>query len=404
MVKRVSIGVVGLGRMGKRHVHNLIYRTPRAEVVAVCTNLPHELDWARDNEEYKEFGISIYEDYYDMLNHPGIQAVWVSTSTDVHAIQTLKGVENGLHVLCEKPLSTDLEEAQRVVDAAARKPELKVMAAFSRRFDASYRKAAKKVLEDGVIGKPFLVRSQTCDLLDTTGFFVRYATRNGGIFVDCVSRRLPGIFKLEFFGWPYSQAIHDIDLTLWYLSDPIPKACWATGTLQHHPELAASNDVDNAVGVVEFWGGKIAYFYCSRTQAHGHDVSTEIIGTEGKVTVNLVPRADNVVVSDKRGMSHEVQEEYWQRFEHAFATEAEEFIECILKGGPVPLPLGVGLKVMQIARALQSALWSGEVSRWDEDGRLASTGEAKVDGYMNGHARWIWRAFVARNHGWLITT
>ena len=121
-----------------------------------------------------------------MLKHAGLQAIWVSTSTDVHAIQTLKGVQQGLHVLCEKPLSTDLDEAQRVVDAAAARPELKVMAAFSRRFDASYRDAAKKILEDGVIGKPFMVRSQTGDLLDTTGFFVRYATRNGGIFVDCV--------------------------------------------------------------------------------------------------------------------------------------------------------------------------------------------------------------------------
>ena len=300
--KRVAIGVVGLGRMGKRHVYNLVHRVPHAHVVVVCTNLPHELEWARNNQEYKEFDISIYDDYASMLNHPGIQAVWVSTSTDVHAIQTLMGVEKNLHVMCEKPISTDLAECQRVVDRAAAKPDLKVMAAFSRRFDASYRNAAKSILEERSIGKPFLVRSQTCDLLDTTGFFVRYATRNGGIFVDC--------------------AIHDIDLTLWYLDDPVPKACWATGTLQHHPELAESNDVDNAIGVVEFWGGKIAYFYCSRTQAHGHDVCTEVTGTEGKISVNLVPRADNVVLCDKRGISHQVQEEYWQRFEYAFETEA----------------------------------------------------------------------------------
>lgn len=91
------------------------------------------------------------------------------------------------------------------------------------------------------------MRSNTCDLLDHTGFLVRYAPRNGGIFVEC--------------------AIHGIDLSLWYLSDPVPKACWA---LQHHAELKAMDDVDNGVGVVEFWGGKIAYFYCSRTQAHGH--------------------------------------------------------------------------------------------------------------------------------------
>lgn len=86
-LRRVEIGVVGLGRMGKRHVHTLINRTPRAKVVAVCTNLPHELEWARNNEEYKEVGIAVYEDYDEMLEHPGIAAIWVCTSTDVHAIQ-----------------------------------------------------------------------------------------------------------------------------------------------------------------------------------------------------------------------------------------------------------------------------------------------------------------------------
>ena len=163
----------------------------------------------------------------------------------------------------------------------------------------------------------------------------------------------------------------------------MPKACWATGTLQHHPELAASNDVDNGIGVIEFWGGKIAYFYCSRTQAHGRDVSTEVIGTEGKVAVNLVPRNNNVVLYNNRGVNHEVQDDYRARFEHAFATEAQEFIDCILKDGPVPLPLVKGLKVMHIARALQDALWSGEVSRWNEKGERISTGSTG----MNGHAK-----------------
>ncbi|KAF2716452.1 NAD binding Rossmann fold oxidoreductase [Polychaeton citri CBS 116435] len=365
--RRVKIGVVGLGRMGRRHVYNLMYRVPRSQVVAVCTNLPHEIEWAQNNEEYNDFGVAIYEDYDKMLQHPGIEAVWVSTSTDVHAIQSLKGIEKGLHVLCEKPLSTDLDESQRVVDAAAKKPELKVMAAFSRRFDASYRDAAQKILVDRAIGKPFMVRSQTGDLLDTTGFFVRYATRNGSIFVDC--------------------AIHDIDLTLWYLDDPVPKACWATGSLQHHPELAESHDVDNAVGVVEYWGGKMAYYLCSRTQAHGHDVSTEITGTEGKIQVNVIPRTNKVVLCNKDGMTHEVEREYWDRFEHAFATEAQEFINSILHDTPVPLPLATGQKVMQIARALQSALWSGEVTRWNEKGEIIYEGKPKWETVMNGHAK-----------------
>ncbi|KAL9090708.1 MAG: hypothetical protein Q9165_005196 [Trypethelium subeluteriae] len=223
------------------------------------------------------------------------------------------------------------------------------MAGFSRRFDASYRDASVKVAKDGAIGKPFLVRSNTCDLLDHTGFFVRYARRNSGIFVDC--------------------AIHDIDLALWFLENPVPKACWAPGTLQHHPELEELKDVDNAVGIVEFWGGKIAYFYCSRTQAHGHDVCTEITGQRGKIMVNVIPQSNNVVVADHQGLRHEVQPEYWERFEDAFATEAREFIDSIVKNTSVPLPLEGGLKVMQIGRALQDALLSGEVVKFSQDGK-----------------------------------
>ena len=233
------------------------------------------------------------------------------------------------------------------------------MAGFSRRFDDSYRDAATKIIDDKAVGTPFMVRSNTCDLLDNTGFFIKYSKRNGGIFVDC--------------------AIHDIDLTLWYLDNPIPKACWAVGTRVHHPELAETNDVDNGVGMVEFWGGKIAYFYCSRTQAHGHDVCTEVTGTHGKVMVNVMPKRNNVVVADKSGMRNEVQEEYWGRFEHAFALEANEFVESILNDTPVPLPLETGMTVMKIGRALQDALQSGKVVRFNEQGdRIHETERARL--------------------------
>ena len=76
----------------------------------MCSAASHEVEWARSNQDYVDFGITAYDSYEDMLNHPGLQAVWISTSTDVHASQTIKAVEKGLHVLCEKPLSTDLSE------------------------------------------------------------------------------------------------------------------------------------------------------------------------------------------------------------------------------------------------------------------------------------------------------
>jgi len=245
-----------------------------------------------------------------------------------------------------------------VVDVARAHPNLKVMAVFSRRFDASYRAAKDQIAQHNAIGTPFIVRSQTADLLDHTGFFVRYAARNGGMFVDC--------------------CIHDIDLSLYYLGeDAVPKSAWAVGTIAHHPELAALHDVDNGVGVVEFWGGKIACFYCSRTQAHGHDVCTEVIGTAGKIMVNVIPRSNHVVVADKGGLRTQVPPEYWERFEDAFATEANEFVAAVLDDTAVPVPLELGLSSLKIGWALQDALLSGQRIQFDEKGNRLD-GRAKL--------------------------
>ena len=158
----------------------------------------------------------------------------------------------------------------------------------------------------------------------------------------------------------------------------IPKAVWAAGTITHHAELAALNDVDNGVGIVEYWGGKLACFYCSRTQAHGHDVCTEVVGTEGKVMVNLVPRLDNVTVASSKGVGHEVQPEYWERFEDAFATEANEFVSAVLDDTPVPVGLALGLMSLQIGWALQEALLTGERIRFDERGNRVGGEGAKA--------------------------
>jgi myo-inositol 2-dehydrogenase/D-chiro-inositol 1-dehydrogenase len=96
--------------MGKRHVRTLLNRVSHARVAAVCSSEPAELQWAQN--EYKDWGIQVYDTYDKMIQHPGLQAVWVSTSTDVHASQTIAAIEKGLNVLCEKPLSTDIEEVR----------------------------------------------------------------------------------------------------------------------------------------------------------------------------------------------------------------------------------------------------------------------------------------------------
>lgn len=108
---RLNIGVVGLGRMGKRHAKTLMYRVPHATLIAVCSNDETELVWAR--EFFKDSKTQVFSTFDDMINMQDLQAVWVSTSTNVHASMTTACIKKNLHVLCEKPVSQNLEEVRK---------------------------------------------------------------------------------------------------------------------------------------------------------------------------------------------------------------------------------------------------------------------------------------------------
>ena len=223
------------------------------------------------------------------------------------------------------------------------------MCGFSRRFDASYRDAFER-MDSGAIGRPSVFRSQTCDKLDPSGFFVQYAQFSGGIFVDC--------------------NIHDIDLALWFLGqDSIVKSVYAVGITAVEPDLRQHKDVDNGVGVVEFWGGKIAYFYSSRMMAAGQHDMTEIIGTEGKLTVNANPYGTLVDMHEATGIRREIPQHYYGRFEHAFVAEANEFTACCLDDVKVPVKLAGAVQAVKIGCALQESMNSGKKITFDETGK-----------------------------------
>ena len=159
-----------------------------------------------------------------------------------------------------------------MLDTAATRPDLKVVCGFSRRSDASYGAAYEKV-QQGLIGRPTVMRCQSCDILDPTGQFVSYAAVSGGVFVD--------------------SCTHDIDLALWFFGKEAKiKSVHAIGTAACHPDLRQYNDSDNAIGMMEFHDGRMVSLFASRTMAAGAEDSTEIIGTKGKLVVNMMPRGE----------------------------------------------------------------------------------------------------------------
>lgn len=333
---KLRIGIAGLGRLGQRHAEALAFRTRHCELVAACSPSASERAYAGE-----QLGVSrLYEDFDTFIADPTLDAVVLVTPTSLHADQTIAALKAGKHVFVEKPLALNVADCERVLAVAEQHPAQVAMVGFVRRFDASYLNAYASVAA-GEIGRPFLVRSQTCDQNDPDGFFVRFAPTSGGIFMDC--------------------SVHDIDLARWLLGKPRALRAFASGTIALHPALAEFGDVDNGMALVEFEGGARAMFYASRTMAHGHETSTEVIGTAGKLTVGEHAASDRVLHSDSHGVRHAVLKDFYERFEGAFAAEMAAFVAACRGEQALTLTLADAMEATRIGLAITRSLKSGLV-------------------------------------------
>ncbi|MEY5097300.1 MAG: hypothetical protein RJA36_19 [Pseudomonadota bacterium] len=331
----LRVGIAGLGRLGKRHAEQLARNTPGASLVAACSPVEAELDWARS-----ELGITrCHADYEALLRDPEVDAVVLVTPTTLHADQTSAALRAGKHVFVEKPLSLDVATCEAVEAVAREHPDLVAMVGFVRRFDPSYARA-KAAIDAGTLGRPFLVRSQTCDQNDPEGFFVRFAPTSGGIFMDC--------------------SVHDIDLARWMLGNPRAQRVFASGTIALHPGLAECGDVDNGLAIVEFEGGARAMLYASRTLAHGHETTTEVIGTAGTVQIGFGAHADRTEFRSAAGVHHAALPDFFARFADAFRLEMQAFVAACRGEIAPPLTLADATEATRIGQAITQSLRSGQ--------------------------------------------
>ncbi len=258
--------------------------------------------------------------------------------THLHIAQIIQALQYGKHVFCEKPLSLNLDECLKIQTIAEQYSAQKIMIGFVRRFDASYQ-AAYQAIRSGHYGEPFMVYSQTADQYDSTGFFVKFSETSGGIFLDC--------------------AIHDIDLARWFLGNPKPKRVLTSGINALTPELEQYSDVDNGVAIIEFENNKMALFYASRTMPHGHETVTDIMCTQGKLSVGRNPRNNRLEIADIYGWHNQCVIDFYERFAEAFVNELTVFINAVANNQPLPLTLMDAIEATRIGIAMQQSFKTG---------------------------------------------
>lgn len=334
-MRTLRVGIAGLGRLGKSHAANLAFKVKNAELVAACSVVPDELDWARET-----LGIeALYGGFEEMLASAALDAAFLVTPTSLHPEQIVAALEAGLHVFCEKPLALTMADCERVMAVRERHPDRIATIGFVRRYDPEYAYAKRKI-DEGAIGRPILFRAQTADMDNTAAFQVQFSRTSGGVFLDA--------------------SIHDMDLARWLLGGEA-REVYCVGDCYVHEGFREYHDADNATALYRFDNGAAASITVSRTTLHGHDTFAEVTGTRGSLLIGRPNRVANVDICDAHGVRTECVPTFYERFEKAFLLEAEDFVECALHGGTPRCDLRDAVQATRVAIATTEAYRSGKV-------------------------------------------
>ncbi|KKI89772.1 myo-inositol 2-dehydrogenase [Bacillus sp. SA1-12] len=342
-MKKVKVGIVGLGRLGRQHAENLAFRIPNCELTAVCSVIEDEI-----KEVQEKWGIPYsYTNYDEMLTNQELDAIFIASPSGFHCEQIIKALDAGFHVFSEKPLGLYLEEALQVEKAVEAHQDKVFMLGFMRRYDRSYA-AAKQKIEKGDIGDPILIRCYGLDPASQMDNFLKFARANysGGLFLD--------------------MSIHDLDLARWYMGTEAQEV-WAIGGGYARPEFEEIQDAETGAAMVRFENNGIGIFVAGRNCAHGYHIETEIIGTKGSIRIGTLPERNQIVLLQENGAVKECYDGFLERFEQAYLSEVEEFINCILEGRKPAVTVQDGVESTRLGYACKKSFETRKLVKLQDD-------------------------------------
>ena len=293
----VRIGLIGAGRIGTSHATLLTERVPGARVSAVADPRPEAASALA-----ARLGTRAVNDPAEVFADPDSEAVVVTAASVAHAELVTAAAGAGKAVFCEKPMGMTLDEVDRGIAAAA-SAGVPLQVGFNRRFSADFA-TARRLIDEGAVGTPQLMRSVTRD----PGLSDPGAVPPWTVFTQTL--------------------IHDFDTLLWLNPGAEPVSVYATADALVAPEFKDAGLLDTAVVVITFDNGARAVAEASFSAAYGYDVRGEVFGSRGMVTMGGGPRSA-LVLSTASGRTAETVRGDVELFADAYTAELVEFTEAI---------------------------------------------------------------------------
>jgi predicted dehydrogenase len=325
MMRRVKWGILSTSGFARTKLLPALRRCQYVELVAIASR-----DLARARTVAAEFDIPrAYGSYEELLADPEVDVIYNPSPNHLHVPWSIKALEAGKHVLCEKPVGLDAAEAQQLLAVARRHPRQKIMEAFMYRLHPQWQRAVQ-IVRDGGVGDPLLVQSVFSYFNEDPDNVRNQSGAGGGAMLDIGCYNV-SLSRLVFAAEP-RRVLGLVD------TDP-----------RFHTDRIASALLD--------FGGRTSQFTCS-TQLQPYQ-RVHIFGAEGRIEIEIpfnAPPDQPCRLWHGRGdqldeIAFDICDQY--------TIEGDALSRAILDDAPVPTPLEDAVANMRVIDAVFASARAG---------------------------------------------
>ena len=335
-MEKVRIGIVGMGNMGKYHADYLIKgKVAHAELAAVCSTSPEKLSAYKDP-------VAVFGNGEEMIRSGSIDAVLVATPHYQHTSLGICAIENGIHLMVEKPISAHKADAERLIEVSAQYPDIVFGGMFQLRTEPRYLKL-KKLIADGDLGDIVRINWIITDWFRTEAYYASGGWR--------------ATWKGEGGGVLLNQCLHQLDALQWLVGMPSKVRSFAQCGRFHDIEVE-----DNVTAYLEYPNGATGVFVSSTGEAPGSN-RFEIAGTRGRVIlendqIKFTRNESCMLEHSKNSPIGFSKPEVWEvdipfgNAELPHAILMRNFVEAIRNKTPLIAPGVEGIHSVELANVL----------------------------------------------------
>ena len=330
--KKLGWAIVGLGSLSINQILPAFAKCEKSKVVAFVSGHPDKANKLALRYEVNNKNIYNYQNYDSIKDNPDVDVIYIVLPNGMHAEYTVRGLQAGKHVLCEKPMANTPAECQQMVDAG-RKADRKLMIAYRCRYEPFNREAIR-ISQSGDLGPTQMILADAgFKAGDPSQWRLNKQLAGGGSMMDI------GIYALNATRYLTGQEPTEVNAMIYSTpGDPRFKE------VEEHVNFQ-----------LRFPSGILAN--CSSSYGYFHQSHFRVMGTEARLCLDPATWYSGLRMWIER--DNTIEQKDLPSVDH-FATEMDHMSDCVMQNKQPLTPGEEGLRDLTIIAGIYEAARSGK--------------------------------------------